>query len=68
MQTMQSAYRSSFAPQWRGLTLIAASFVFFVVLVAFGPVLALPLVLRVVFSALAGVGMMTGQMLRSRSR
>lgn len=68
MQAMPTASRRSLVPQWRGLTLIAASFASFVALVAFEPVLNLPLVLRVVFSALAGLGMMSGQTLRSRNR
>ncbi len=64
MLAMLSASRRLLVPQWRGLTLIAVSFASFVALVALAPVLDLPLPLRVVFSALAGLGMMAGQTLR----
>lgn len=54
--------------QWRGLTLIAASFVLFAVVIAFGEPWGLPLVLRVLFASGAGLGLAAGQLMRTNGR
>ena len=52
------------ASQWRGLTLIAVSSALFAVIVAFGEPWGLPVALRVVLTAFAGVGLAAGQLIR----
>lgn len=65
MHAVQLTYRRLLALRWRGLMLIAASGASFAMLLAFGPTLNLPLPVRVLLSALAGLGIAVGRLLRS---
>jgi len=68
MQYLPDTERPPTILQWRGLTVIAASFVLFAVVIAFGEPWGLPLVLRVLFASGAGLGLAAGQLMRSNGR
>lgn len=64
MQFTLTTYRRA-AQQWRGLSLIGFSLTLFVMIVAFGEALGLPLVLRVLLSAVTGIGLTAGRLMRT---